>query len=76
MLVVMGSRARRAIVLAPGGHRRPVEGIDLGAGFRREGDVRAAPGLASRADPEESLAVLAEAGVGVGARFLRRDLQL
>jgi hypothetical protein len=35
--------------------------------------MRAAPWLASRANPEERLVVLAEAGVGVAARLLRRD---
>ena len=63
--MVVGPRAGRAIVPSAGGQRRTMEGVDFGARGRGEGDMRSAFGLRARADPEERLVVLAEAGVGV-----------
>src|SRR5581483_7857747 len=61
--MVMRAQARRAVVPRAGGDRRCVEGIDLGAVARGEGDMDAplACGAEAFADPEERLALSPEA---------------
>src|SRR5580692_8701598 len=49
-----------------------MESIDIGARGSCKRDMRPPFGLCAPADPEERLVVLAESGVGLGPRLLRR----
>ena len=64
--VVVRAQARLSVVLAAGGDRGRVKGIDSGAGGGGEGDmdVMVACGTVALADPEEGLAGSAEADRG------------
>src|SRR4051794_15900938 len=59
--MVVRAQARRAVVLAAGGERRPVEGVHVGPTVCREGDVQRTRPRSSWREPQCGLAILAEA---------------
>jgi hypothetical protein len=73
VLMVVGPWAGPAVVAAARAHRGAVKGVDFGARLRGKRDMRTALPPVSRADPEERLIVLAEAGVGVAASLFGGD---
>ena len=65
--VIHLAEARAAIVLAAGGDRRLVEGVDLRAALGAEGEMDMRRRLAAARNPEERLAVGTDAGNGKSA---------
>src|SRR5208337_4127522 len=72
--MIVRPQARRAVVPAPRRERRSIERLDLGARLSGEGDMRPALRLAAGPDPEEGLALGAEAGVRLAAGLSGRHL--
>src|SRR5262245_709130 len=70
----MRAHAGRAVVLAAGGERGAMEGVNRGAVLGHEGHVDMASWPFTGREPEVGLSVIAEADIARAAALLRRDL--